>query len=211
MKIAAEKKQLGQTLIETLVAIFILVVGLVSALSLAISSFQSTDTASKQVVATALARQGVEAVKNIRDSNWLNGSVSDCSATMGTGNFCFTNWLGTGTTSLAAGTYAVKFNSASTVDPWTLQANPASFVLNYNSANGSYDIGGTGSASIYSRKIVITQNVSAPFSAANPQLDVVSTVWWTGRRCPNTNDPSTLSASCKVNLELHLTNWRNYN
>jgi len=211
MKVAADKKQLGQTLIETLVAIFILVVGLISALALAISSFQSTDSAGRQIVATALARQGVEAVKNIRDSNWLNGSLADCSATMTAGQFCFTNWLGTAATSLAAGTYAVKFNSSTGVDPWTMQANPASFALNYNPATGIYDIGGVGAPSIYSRKVVIVQNAVAPFSAANPQLDIVSTVWWRDRRCPATTDPTTLAASCKVILEMHLTNWRNYN
>jgi|SRR5579872_2109672 len=208
MKIAAQKNQLGQTLIETLVAILILVVGLISALTLAISSFQSTDLASKQVVATALARQGVEAVKNIRDSNWLNGTLTDCSSTMSSGQFCYSNWLGSGTTALANGIYAVKFNGGG-VDPWTLLAT-ANYVLNYNSANGVYDVGGAGSPSIYSRKIVITQNTAAPFNAANPEIKVVSTVWWTDRRCAPTTDPTTLALSCKVSLEMHLTNWRNY-
>src|SRR5579864_7113651 len=105
MKIAVDQKQSGQTLIETVVAIFVLVTGLITAASLAISSFQSTDLASKQIIATALARQGVEAVKNIRDSNWQNGTLADCSGTMSSGQFCYANWLGAGQTALATGTY----------------------------------------------------------------------------------------------------------
>ena len=209
MKIAADKEQLGQTLIETLVAIFILVIGLISALTLAIYSFQSTDLASKQIVATALARQGEEAVKNIRDSNWLNGTVSDCSGTMTAGQFCYTTWLGSGSHALANGTYLVRSSGGSS-DPWSLVATSGTYVLNYNPATGIYDIGGVGSASIYSRKIVISQNTAAPFSAANPQVVIDATVWWTDRRCAPTTDPSILAASCKVSLEMHLTNWRNY-
>ena len=212
MKIAGAKKsagkQSGQTLIETVVAIFVLVVGLITASGLAISSFQSTDLASKQIVATALARQGIEAVKNIRDSNWQNGTLSDCSATMTSGQFCYANWLGSGVTALAAGTYAVK-NNGGAVDPWSLSAT-GTYVLNYNSATGVYDVGGSGNPSIYSRKVVISQNTAAPFSAANPELIVDSSVWWYGRNCSQTTNPSTLAPSCKVVLEMHLTNWRNY-
>jgi len=210
MKIAADNKQLGQSLIETLVAIFVLITGIVAALGLGIYSFQTSGRASEQIIATSLARQGVEAVKNIRDSNWKGGVLADCSATMTAGQFCYSTWLGTGTKSLAAGTYAVKFDTVSQVQPWSLLAATTSFVLNYNPATGIYDVGGVGNPSIYSRKVVIAQNTAAPFSVANPQLIVDSTVWYHDRKCPVTTDPSTLPASCKVTLELHLTNWRNY-
>lgn len=209
LKIASDKKQLGQTLIETLVAIFILVTGLFTALGLANYSFQSTDNSSKQIIGTSLARQGVEAIKNIRDSNWLLYPATTC--TYGTSTqTCRTQWL----TGLNQGSYAVDYNSAT--NTWVLSSNgPSSYALNYSSASNQYlsqaNFFGVGSPTIYSRKVILSYDTSYPYNLANNQrLIVVSTVWWTSRQCAATNDPTGLPASCKVILEMHLTNWRNY-
>lgn len=64
-------KQSGQTLIETVVAVFILVMGIVAALGLAIYALNASSNVSKQIVGIGLAREGIEAVKNMRDTNWL--------------------------------------------------------------------------------------------------------------------------------------------
>jgi type II secretory pathway pseudopilin PulG len=61
----------GQTLIETLVAIFILVMGITAAVGLAIYAFSTSTNVTKQIIATGLAREGLEAVRSIRDTNWL--------------------------------------------------------------------------------------------------------------------------------------------
>lgn len=63
--------QSGQTLIETVVAVFVLVMGIVAALGLAIYALNASANISKQIVAVGLAREGVEAVRNMRDTNWL--------------------------------------------------------------------------------------------------------------------------------------------
>lgn len=71
------KKQSGQTLIETMSAVFILIMGVTAALGLAIYANSSSTMISKQIIATGLAREGVEAVKNMRDTNWLKQAVID--------------------------------------------------------------------------------------------------------------------------------------
>ena len=63
--------QKGFTIIEVIVAIFILsvaVVGVFSAFSIIVIL---TSTASNRLTAAYLAQEGVETVRNIRDNNWL--------------------------------------------------------------------------------------------------------------------------------------------
>ncbi len=206
-KIAPNKRQLGQTLIETLVAIFILVTGLVSALSLAVYSFQSSDNSSKQIVGTALARESVEGLKNIRDTNWLTDVISTC-ADLGAGQKCYSAWRGSGAQKLEAGTYAVDYSIGSS--NVLLTKNLTSYVLNYDPSTGLYSNGGAGVTSNYSRKVVISEDQTSPYTALNPRLVISATVWWQGRKCLVTTDPATLSASCKVVLQSYLTNWKNY-
>lgn len=63
--------QRGVSLIETLVALFILVLGVTAALSLVGYVSNITAATRYKIIATNLAREGIEAVRNIRDSNWV--------------------------------------------------------------------------------------------------------------------------------------------
>jgi type II secretory pathway pseudopilin PulG len=71
------------TLIETLVAISILIMALVGPLSIAEQSLRSAYYSRDQVTAFYLAQEGIEYVRGVRDQNyltgqsWLNG-VTDC-------------------------------------------------------------------------------------------------------------------------------------
>jgi Tfp pilus assembly protein PilV len=66
-----DKRQSGQTLIETITALFILTTALVAGLSLAIYAASSSNRSKEEVVASNLAREGIEVVRMMRDSNWL--------------------------------------------------------------------------------------------------------------------------------------------
>lgn len=74
----------GFTLIETVVAIFILTVGVVGSFSLMqrISVFASIS--SSQFVASYLAQEGIETIRNIRDANYLAGGAWDAGINAGT-------------------------------------------------------------------------------------------------------------------------------
>lgn len=65
----------GQSLIELLVAMTVIIVGLTAAGSLVFSNIQLQEVSADRVVAANLAREGVELVKAWRDSNWLAGNV----------------------------------------------------------------------------------------------------------------------------------------
>lgn len=84
----------GQTLLELLTALFVLGLVLVGALALTNSNFRLEGIGSSRLVATNLAREGVELARSIRDSNWLAGRAFDdglsdadhCAGITGTAN-----------------------------------------------------------------------------------------------------------------------------
>jgi type II secretory pathway pseudopilin PulG len=59
------------TLIETLVAVFILTIGVLGAFALINQTLNIAPQASYQLTASYLAQEGLELVRNIRDNNWL--------------------------------------------------------------------------------------------------------------------------------------------
>jgi Tfp pilus assembly protein PilV len=66
------KKQDGQGLLELVIAIAVIAVGILSVWNFYLSNYVGEQDARHKIVATNLAREGVEVVKNIRDSNWLS-------------------------------------------------------------------------------------------------------------------------------------------
>lgn len=85
-----DRNQRGFTLVETLVAIAILMISIVGPLYSVYQAVQSTYIARDQLIATSLAQEGIEYVRHNRDStylynlahpsgtvNWMNG-LSAC-------------------------------------------------------------------------------------------------------------------------------------
>ena len=66
-----ETTKSGFTLIEVLTAIFLIVAGLIGALSIISQTISFTSLSSSKLVANYLAQEGIETVRNIRDGNWL--------------------------------------------------------------------------------------------------------------------------------------------
>ena len=93
------RAEAGQTLIETLAAVFILVMGVTAATGMAIFAFSASTGIVKQIIATGLAREGVEAVRNMRDTNWLRDTLSvngcyDFETAQSNAADCYLAWLG---------------------------------------------------------------------------------------------------------------------
>lgn len=65
--------QRGSTLIEVMIALVVIAVGLLGALSLATSNVRNQGIGLSRLIANNSAREGIELVRNIRDSNWLSG------------------------------------------------------------------------------------------------------------------------------------------
>lgn len=64
--------QKGQSLIELIIAISVLVVALVATTVLIVSSINASRESKNKLIATNLGREGIEIVRSIRDSNWID-------------------------------------------------------------------------------------------------------------------------------------------
>lgn len=61
----------GETLAETIIALSILAIGITVASTVIMNSIRNLTNAKNRVVAINLAREGIEAMRSIRDTNWL--------------------------------------------------------------------------------------------------------------------------------------------
>lgn len=206
--------QNGQSLIETIVAIFVLTTGLTSGLSLAIYAFGASANIVEQITATGLAREGIETIRRFRDSNWLAGTLVDCE----NGQKCYSAWLNQTYDirgSSGAGTvYRIIFNPDSTTSKWTIiPSSPTDDYRLYlkNSLGISNDSSAAAPLNYFRKMEIIQQSTAAPYTATSPLLLVRSSVWWHGKNCPPVtylNNPS--DTPCKIVTEEYLTNWKNY-
>lgn len=71
MKLKIFKNKKGQSLVELVIAIGVITVGLFSVWNLFLSNFNGEQESGARILSVNLAREGIEIVKNIRDSNWL--------------------------------------------------------------------------------------------------------------------------------------------
>ena len=63
----------GQGLMETVVALGVIMTGLISVIALTISNLNGQRDAALRYGAINLAREGIDLVRNVRDSNWVTG------------------------------------------------------------------------------------------------------------------------------------------
>lgn len=122
----------GFTLLETIIATGVIVIGLISALTLITNSFFYVSNINDRLIAVNLVEEGIEVVRNVRDNNWLQ-------------NLSWNNGL-------ANGSYQAAYNSTSLL-PYS--GNP----LLLNSTTNLYNYI-SGSATNYVRQISIT-NISS--------------------------------------------------
>ena len=64
------KRQRGFTVIEVIVATAIVSIGILSTVTVAAMTVKAGESNERTLVATNLAREGIESVRSIRDSNW---------------------------------------------------------------------------------------------------------------------------------------------
>ena len=77
------KKQTGFTILEMLLALAVLSVGIMATFTLSLANLNTAKDNYQRILAANLAREGMEIVRNIRDSNWLKmeKNLTDCNGT----------------------------------------------------------------------------------------------------------------------------------
>lgn len=138
------KNNKGQLLIESLIGISLIVVGLLGVFSLLSQSLGLRRVASERYIATYLAAEGIEVLKNIIDTNYLNFG---------------TPWNQGVNTS---GDYEVEYNGAS-LQPFQNRT------FYYHPESGLYDYT-VGNATLFKRKISIV-SISSEEVRVNSKID----------------------------------------
>lgn len=208
-----KRDQTGQSLIETIVAIFVLTTALAAGLGLTIYAFGTSTTSLNEIIATNLAREGIEVVRMMRDSNWLSGDAAGGGFALQScadiaGRFCYpADYVGPAYNFYLINPPSPRAVFNSTTNTWILDQN-----TNYDmflQADGTYTHTASGT-SVFARKLAISSNTASPYTATNPELIVQSIVGWRGKNCTAmvSQDPST--TNCRVVIEEHLTNWKDY-
>ncbi len=75
------KKSNGQGILEVLIAIYIATVGILSIVNLVLTNIQVEKFNHNMLIATNLAKEGIEIVRGARDTNWISGNSFDSGLT----------------------------------------------------------------------------------------------------------------------------------
>jgi prepilin-type N-terminal cleavage/methylation domain-containing protein len=174
--------QKGYTLIELMVAVAILGLGITGSLFLLNQTLRNTSVVKNNFIATYLASEGIELVRNMRDTNWRNGKVLEDG---GVNDWRFGLQVQMSSPCLPANDCGMDFNDAA------LMAGQAIAFLKFDPSTGGkyyYDVGLN---TIFKREISV-EDLTAPFS-----IKVISTISWTEKGIPK----------LRV-IEEHLYNWK---
>jgi prepilin-type N-terminal cleavage/methylation domain-containing protein len=154
----------GFTLIETLVAIFILTVAITGPLTIASRGLNAALIAKDQTTAFFLAQDAVEYVRSVRDSNRLKGA----------------DWLtGAGGTTSGSSLVPCESNGGCTVDSInnTISSSGIGAPLRYIAATYQYtQASGGGVVTPFIRTVNITSKPTQ--GALNDEAEIVVTVSW---------------------------------
>ena len=162
------------TLVETLVAISIFTVSLLGLMSILAQGIADTNYAKRKIIASYLAQEGIEYIRNFRDTYVLYYDP----ASTNNGWIEFNNRLIAD--SCDDGCYfddsSVSFTNSNMpmTDLSFAACSGACPELKYDNATGKYNYDITGTSSGYFRKINVIQNPVIP-----DETEIISTVSWT--------------------------------
>jgi len=206
----------GESLVEVIIAIFVVALGSGVATSLIVSALQANEFSRDNLVALNLAVEGVEAIRAIRDANWVKFSynkpgcwnmrpeVQDCAAS--------------GAKLIAAGNYTADLVLESNKYGWAMPSTSIVTPLNLDTASGNdpyqlgyYDID-TGvdsdqSGANKNHDILATKGISIPMNAASSgdskYYRMINISYDSGVPC----DPAT-GANCEEMTITSTVQWR---
>lgn len=156
----------SQTLLEAILAIGVILVAVFSSTTLIVSTVTAGQSSEDKILAGNLAREGIEVVRGIRDSNWIKRAQ----------NITAVDW----DTGLTNGDHIAEFSSSA---GWSIPTSGSSAVsIATDSGNTYFTQGCTGTCTPtkFSRTINISllQN-DVVFGSTNvPYLTITSTVNW---------------------------------
>ncbi len=143
----------GQVMVEAVVALTVLAFGISGIFVLFSNSLGLNRLSTDEYIASGLASEGIEVVKNILDSNYMLNKSGTATA--------WNNGLANCTLGCS-----VQYDSTAV---GSLEATPLSF----HSSTGTYDYGASGTSTKFTRTITIS-------GVVNNEITIISRIDWTG-------------------------------
>lgn len=140
-----QKKERGFTFVELIITIFVISIGILGAFSVLQQIISSSSMNSPKLVGSYLAQEGIEIVRNIRDTNWLEGE--DWRNGL---DICSSSNTGCDAVDGCAGDYQSSFLENYSSDDFL-----------YINSDGFYHQETTGEITPFKRRIVINENTDA--------------------------------------------------
>lgn len=195
--IFTQKNKKGFTLVETLVAISIFTTSILALTSVLANGISNTGFAKRKIIASYLAQEGVEYIRNMRDTYVVYDTTSS------------QNGWNAFNTKIAGGVYPLGTSICASGsgcyfdDKDLYYSNQAQPIINipvyacsgvcphlfYHATTGKYNYDNSGTNSVYTRKITVSQT-------STYETKITSTVSWTQG-----------SGSQNVTFSLSLFNW----
>jgi len=177
MKKKSNKNKIGTkkgfSLIEVLFALFVLSVGIGAVLLLMSSNIKNSNIAKYQVIASELAQEGVELVKNLKDNR--DGDVASSK---------FTN-------DISGNDYRIDFDTTYDSGGNNFKgSNSVGIDKRLNLSAGNFYVHSAGSPTRFFRKIAVSITQDANFKKT---ANITSYVSWNGADIPN---PCTVANKC---------------
>ncbi|MFA5169535.1 MAG: prepilin-type N-terminal cleavage/methylation domain-containing protein [Candidatus Paceibacterota bacterium] len=147
-------KNKGFSLLETLIAVTIVVIGALGVFSAVAKYSTLTQNEKDSLVAAYLCQEGIEITKNIRDTNWIEGAGSWKDGLTGCSSGCEIDFNDSALSAFSADDYLYIDNSTG--------------LYEYKTSPGSEDI-----ETFYTREITITE-------VGDDELDIQVSVVWPG-------------------------------
>jgi prepilin-type N-terminal cleavage/methylation domain-containing protein len=141
----------GFTLVEILVVLFIITFGLLGVTSLVNQNIQVEYVNKNTIIATVLAQEGLELVRNKRDDNWLEG-----------GNWIYSSSTGSRLDVFQDGTYTIDHTGAINAGPNTIADMRTKLYLDNQ---GFFTHSQTATSTVFSRLITIDNVTAYSFKA----------------------------------------------
>ncbi len=185
----------GFSLIEVIIAMFVLVTGVLATITLTINSIKQTGNSRDSLVASALAQEGVELSRSVRDENATQGYYdrsTDLFQYFQEDQLCTID-------------YQTAFDVRTSGDPFTCGGS-VNVNLNLDSDKRYVH---SGSNTEFKRAVYFTNFVANdhdPGFLPTKSVDVISMVTWNGKPLPGPTDSCSLANSC-IRNESKLTSW----
>jgi Tfp pilus assembly protein PilV len=183
-------KNSGFTLVETLVAIFIFSFSILGIIVITGQGVGNVQYAKNRLIASYLAQEGIELVRNVRDTTVLTSSWTDFTDMLFTTNIC----------DASPGSFGCNFDQAlwlSGANPFTPCNIAEDCMLSYSQQTGYTADSNAGDPTKFSRSIT-TELIPMPITGTDDQVHVVSTVSWT---------QGSSNTTYSVKAEENLFNW----